>query len=53
MCFVPSSGSPYCQSGYKLATAGQWNVIATDVQNGTRFYFDFQSTALSNGSWAA
>lgn len=53
VCFIPSSGSPYCQSSYTLATGGQWNVIATGVQTGTRFYFDFRSTALSNGSWAA
>ncbi|MGW2177706.1 hypothetical protein ACWCXX_06320 [Streptomyces sp. NPDC001732] len=53
VCFVPSSGSPYCQANYTLATGGQWNVLATNVATGTRFYFDFRSTALSNGSWAA
>ncbi|MFF3730205.1 hypothetical protein ACFYXM_07760 [Streptomyces sp. NPDC002476] len=53
VCWVPSSGQVSCQAEYKLATGGQWNVIATNVQTGTRFYFVFRSTALSNGSWAA
>ncbi len=53
VCFSPSSGSDYCQSSYTLAHAGQWNTIATDVVDGTKFYFEFRSTALSNGSWAA
>ncbi|GAA1117748.1 MULTISPECIES: hypothetical protein [Streptomyces violaceusniger group] len=53
VCFKPSSGSDYCQGSYKLAKANQWTAIATDVTNGTRFYFDFRSTAASNGSWAA
>jgi hypothetical protein len=42
-----------CQSSYKLMTGGQWNVIATNVADGTRFYFDFRSTARSTGQWAA
>ncbi|MFJ1695672.1 hypothetical protein ACIOHC_11055 [Streptomyces sp. NPDC088252] len=53
VCWVPSSGQVSCQAEYTLATGGQWNVIATNVQTGTRFYFTFRSTALSNGSWAA
>ncbi|WP_328459521.1 hypothetical protein [Streptomyces sp. NBC_00448] len=53
VCFVPSSAPAYCQSSYTLVTAGQWKAIATDVASGTVFYFDFRSTALSNGYWAA
>ncbi|GAB1339952.1 hypothetical protein ACE1SV_65420 [Streptomyces sp. E-15] len=41
-----------CQDHYTLAYAGQWNVIATDVYDGTRFFFTFRSTAQSSGSWA-
>jgi hypothetical protein len=53
VCFHPSSGSNYCQDSYKLAQGGKWNEIATDVLNGAKFWFDFRSDALSNGSWAA
>ncbi|MGW3498334.1 hypothetical protein [Streptomyces sp. NPDC001020] len=53
VCFVPSTGSPYCQADYTLATGGQWNTIATDVKTGVRFFFKFRSSAESNGSWAA
>ncbi|WP_199577538.1 hypothetical protein [Streptomyces sp. CRB46] len=53
VCFKPSSGGDVCQSSYKLMTGGRWNVIATNVADGTRFYFDFRSTARSTGQWAA
>ncbi|MFI9379731.1 hypothetical protein [Kutzneria sp. NPDC052558] len=53
VCFLPDAGGYYCQSSYKLATGGQWNVIATNVANSTDFWFDFRSDAQSSGSWAA
>ncbi|MGW5050376.1 hypothetical protein [Actinokineospora sp. NPDC004072] len=53
VCFKPSSRPEYCQSNYTWAAAGQWTVIATDVLDGTRFYFDFDSTAAVSGVWAA
>lgn len=53
VCWLPSSGGSYCQSSFKTAPAGQWTVVATDVLAGTRFYFDFKSTAANSGVWAA
>jgi hypothetical protein len=53
VCFRPSSGAEYCQSNYKWAAANTWTVIATDVLDGTQFYFLFQSSSASNGVWAA
>jgi hypothetical protein len=53
VCFETSSGGSDCQPGYTLALANQWNVIASNVQNGVPFAFEFRSDALSNGSWAA
>ncbi|MFE5401122.1 hypothetical protein ACFQ9Z_06900 [Streptomyces sp. NPDC056580] len=53
VCWLPSSGGSYCQSGFKTAPAGQWTVVATDVLAGTHFYFDFGSTAANSGVWAA
>ncbi|MFD5315710.1 hypothetical protein [Streptomyces sp. NPDC127098] len=52
VCFKPSSGPQYC-NGYRWAPAGQWTVVATDVRDGTRFYFAFASSARSTGGWAA
>ncbi|MEV6113947.1 hypothetical protein AB0L59_15865 [Streptomyces sp. NPDC052109] len=42
-----------CQGTYTLAPAGQWTAVATDVLDGTTFYFVFRSTAYSSGYWAA
>ncbi|MEU4038451.1 hypothetical protein [Streptomyces collinus] len=53
VCWLPSSGGSYCQGSYKTAPAGQWTVVATDVKDGTHFYFDFGSTAANSGVWAA
>jgi hypothetical protein len=53
VCFKPSTGAEYCQVGYKYAAANVWTVIATSVQDKTKFYFKFQSPAASNGKWAA
>ncbi|MEU6160617.1 hypothetical protein [Streptomyces sp. NPDC047130] len=53
VCFLPSSGGTSCQSSFKTAPAGQWTVVATDVRDGTRFYFDFGSTSANSGVWAA
>jgi hypothetical protein len=53
VCFLPSSGGTSCQSSFKTAPAGQWTVVATDVRDGTRFYFDFGSTTANSGVWAA
>jgi hypothetical protein len=52
VCWRAGEGDT-CQSEYKLARAGVWTVVATDVLDGTRFFFDFRSTAASTGSWAA
>ncbi|WP_329385941.1 hypothetical protein [Streptomyces sp. NBC_01716] len=53
VCFDPSSGAPYCQSAHKYALSGQWNTIATNVANGTKFKFQFQTNGLATGVWAA
>lgn len=42
-----------CQSQYTLTTAGQWTTVATNVANGTDFFFWFRSDATSTGYWAA
>ncbi|WP_051790244.1 hypothetical protein [Streptomyces sp. NRRL S-1022] len=42
-----------CQSDYTLTTAGQWTTVATDVADGTDFFFWFRSDASSTGYWAA
>ncbi|MEU5693072.1 hypothetical protein [Actinosynnema sp. NPDC020468] len=52
VCFKPSSGAEYCNS-YKSASGGQWTVVASDVKDGTRFYFAFSESVASGGSWAA
>lgn len=54
VCFSPSDGSgDFCQSAYTLAPAGEWTVISASVKDNTLFYFNFDSTAASTGSWAA
>lgn len=52
VCFE-TNGRLECQPNYKLARAGQWNVIATNVRDGALFAFEFRSDAKSTGSWAA
>ena len=42
-----------CQSAYKLARAGEWTVIATDVKDGTTFRFQFETASPAVGRWAA
>nr|WP_128806433.1 hypothetical protein [Streptomyces sp. Termitarium-T10T-6] len=53
VCLLDSRGYVHCQGTWKLATAKQWNTIATNVATGTKFYFLFRSTAKSTGSYAA
>ncbi|MDF3147075.1 MULTISPECIES: hypothetical protein [unclassified Streptomyces] len=53
VCFLTSGGGTSCQTDYKLATAGNWRVIATNVKDGTEFQFHFRSDAKSTGHWAA
>jgi hypothetical protein len=53
VCFYASGGGlDYCQSSYKTTTAGEWKVIATDVIDGTKFKFQFDSLAASSGQRA-
>ncbi|MCP9213213.1 hypothetical protein [Streptomyces cucumeris] len=52
VCFKPSTGNQYC-NGWTWAAANRWAVVASDVRNGTRFYFTFNSSARSTGGWAA
>lgn len=50
VCFYASGGGlNYCQSDYKTTTANQWKVIASNVKDGTKFRFEFSSTAASTG----
>ncbi|MFI6874668.1 hypothetical protein ACIBL6_14615 [Streptomyces sp. NPDC050400] len=50
VCFYASGGGlNYCQSDYKTTTAGEWKAIATDVIDGTKFKFQFASSAASTG----
>ncbi|MCK7621740.1 hypothetical protein MUU72_01115 [Streptomyces sp. RS10V-4] len=42
-----------CQTDYTLTTAGQWTTLATNVLDGTDFFFWFRSDASSTGYWAA
>ncbi|KAF4406917.1 MULTISPECIES: hypothetical protein [Streptomyces] len=49
VCFHPQSGGTECQSGYKLAKAGSWTVVATNVKDRTRYQFYFRSDAKSTG----
>ncbi|MYX00230.1 MULTISPECIES: hypothetical protein [unclassified Streptomyces] len=45
VCFYKSNGAlNYCQSNY-TTTYGSWTVVATDVKDGTRFRFAFESKA--------
>ncbi|MFE9646902.1 hypothetical protein ACFYO0_22835 [Streptomyces sp. NPDC006365] len=50
VCFYASGGGlNYCQREYKTTTAGAWKVIAGDVKDGTKFKFQFASSAASTG----
>ncbi|MDT0615243.1 hypothetical protein [Streptomyces lancefieldiae] len=53
VCLETASGGSSCPSAYTLAEGGVWNVLRSNVPDGTQFYFRFRSAALSNGSWAA
>ncbi|MCK1798352.1 hypothetical protein MTQ01_20450 [Streptomyces sp. XM4193] len=39
--------------GRKLAKAGEWTVLASNVATGTQYHFSFRSTARSTGKYAA
>ncbi|MGN9759363.1 hypothetical protein [Streptomyces sp. SD31] len=53
VCFHLSGGSRDCQADYKLAEAGTWTVIATDVKDNTHYQFYFRSDAKSTGQYAS
>ncbi|MCL6286687.1 hypothetical protein PV689_05395 [Streptomyces sp. ATCC51928] len=53
VCFLPQSGGRSCQADYKLAKAGSWKVIATNVKDKTQYQFHFRSEAKSSGSYAS
>ena len=53
VCFQLSAGGTQCQTDYKLATAGDWTVIATNVKDATHYHFYFRSDAKSTGSYAS
>ncbi|MCD7443915.1 hypothetical protein K4B79_37620 [Streptomyces lincolnensis] len=52
VCFYPSSQPAYCQSSYTTATS-DWKVVASDVRDGTKFRFYFESTAWVQADYAA
>ncbi|MFI6939331.1 hypothetical protein ACIBI4_08680 [Streptomyces sp. NPDC050418] len=44
VCFYKSTGYlNYCQTSYTYAKSGQWNTVATDVKDGVRYRFNFQT----------
>lgn len=50
VCFYAGGGGlNYCQPDYKSTKAGEWKVIASDVKDGTKFRFQFESSAASTG----
>ncbi|GAA2954305.1 hypothetical protein [Streptomyces enissocaesilis] len=49
VCFYPSSGGSYCQADYTYARSGQWNVIATDVGDGTKYRLLFNISGAATG----
>ncbi|WP_369171847.1 hypothetical protein AB5J49_29405 [Streptomyces sp. R28] len=53
VCFLTSGGGKDCQDNYKLATKGDWTVIATNVRDNAKFQFYFRSDAKSTGYSAA
>lgn len=48
-CFAPTSGDSYCNS-YRWIAAGTWGLAATDVNDGTKFFLQFDRS--SSGSVA-
>jgi hypothetical protein len=42
-----------CQERYTHVVAGTWTVIATDVKDGTKFRFMFETQEQVNGRYAA
>ncbi|MGA5143402.1 hypothetical protein [Streptomyces azureus] len=53
VCFLDMSGGKECQADYKLAKAGSWKVVATNVKDNTEYQFYFRSDAKSTGHYAA
>lgn len=49
VCFLDK----YCQANYTKTTPGQWVVVATNVKDGVRFYFEFYNDAGITGTYAA
>lgn len=39
--------------GSKLARAGKWTALETNLKTGNQYYFSFRSTARSTGQYAA
>ncbi|MDT0448370.1 hypothetical protein [Streptomyces hesseae] len=53
VCFYPKNRDPFCQDHYTTAKANEWTSIAFDVLDGSDFRFLFNSSAQSDGWWAA
>ncbi|MGP4044901.1 hypothetical protein [Streptomyces sp. 2A115] len=53
VCFLLSGGGKECQADYKLATAGSWKAVATNVRDNTQYQFYFRSDVESTGHHAA
>lgn len=53
VCFQTSGGGTDCQDDYKLAKAGSWTVIATNVRDNAHYHFYFRSDAKSTGQYAS
>ncbi|WP_327353959.1 hypothetical protein [Streptomyces sp. NBC_01304] len=50
VCFYNSDNTlNYCQSSYKKAYTDKWKAVATDVADGTKYKFRFQTTTKSTG----
>ena len=49
VCFLDK----YCQANYTKTTPGQWVVVATNVKDGVRFYFEFYNDEGISGTYAA
>ncbi|MFJ9621962.1 hypothetical protein [Streptomyces sp. NPDC101181] len=52
VCLKPSGGGTNCRP-WKTTKAKTWKNLASDVADGTKFYFNFASSARSTGKWAA
>ncbi|UJW30099.1 hypothetical protein L3Q67_33500 [Saccharothrix sp. AJ9571] len=53
VCFLPSGGGVVCQPNWVYTVPNQWTVVATNVQDGTRFGFDFATGGANSGQYAA